>query len=97
MDFDPFFDLTHNYTDEPGPMNSPSLPVCLDFRGLAERHRTLSERGILTGRFAWSTPNCRFVSGIADSLVIGAKNTVNTASMAELAAGSRRAGRFAGP
>ena len=28
---DPFFNLTHNYTGEPEPLNSPRLPVCLNF------------------------------------------------------------------
>ncbi len=47
---------THNYTGESGPMNSLHLPVCLDFRGLAEGHRSLSERGIIAGKSARSTP-----------------------------------------
>ncbi len=47
---------THNYTGESGPLNSPRLPVCLDFRGLAEGHRSLSERGIIAGKSARSIP-----------------------------------------
>jgi hypothetical protein len=50
------FSLTHNYTGEPGPLNSPGLPVCLDSRGLAEAHRSLSERGIITAGTGRSTP-----------------------------------------
>ncbi len=30
----PFFDQTRNYTGEPGPLNSPCVPVCLDYWGL---------------------------------------------------------------
>ncbi len=56
---DPFFDLTHNYTGEPGPLNSPRLPVCLDYWGLAEGHRALSERGIIATRLARSTKYLR--------------------------------------
>ncbi len=56
MGSDPFFDLTHNYTGEAGPLNSPRVPVCLDFRGLAKGHRSLSERGIIAGKPARSTP-----------------------------------------
>jgi len=52
---DPFFDLTHNYTGEPGPLNSPRLPVCLDFWGLTEGHRSPSERGIIAAKPARST------------------------------------------
>ncbi len=65
---DPVFDLTYNYTGEPGPLNSPRLPVCLDFWGLAEGHRTLSERGIIAGKPARSTPyfqSCERVHPIA--------------------------------
>ena len=53
---DLLFDLTHNYTGESGPMNSPHLPVCLDFLGLTEGHRSLSERGIIAAKSARSTP-----------------------------------------
>ncbi len=53
---DPFSDLTHNYTDESGPLNSPRLPVYRDFLGLAEGHRAPSERGIIAGKSARSTP-----------------------------------------
>ncbi len=56
MGLTPFFDLTHNYTGESRPLNSPRLPVCLDFRGLAKGHRSLSERGIIAGKSARSTP-----------------------------------------
>jgi hypothetical protein len=52
---DPFLDLTHNYTGEPGPLNSPHLPVCLEFWDLAEGHCALSERGIITAKPARST------------------------------------------
>jgi len=52
----PEFNQTHNYTGESEPLNSPRLPVCLDFRGLAEGHRSLSERGIIAGKSARSTP-----------------------------------------
>ncbi len=97
MDSDPFFDLTHNYTDEPRPLNSPSLPVCLEFWGLAERHRALSERGIITGQFAWSILNCKFVRRVGDSLQFGAQITVKTACLAMQATGSVQPGRFAGP
>ena len=54
---DAFFDQTHNYTGEPGPLNSPRVPVCLDYWGLAEGHRALSERGIIAAKPARST-NC---------------------------------------
>jgi hypothetical protein len=47
---------THNYTGESEPLNSPRLPVCLNFRGLAEGHHSLSERGIIAGKSARSTP-----------------------------------------
>ena len=50
-----FFDLTANYTGEPGRLNSLHLPVCLDYWGLAEGHRALSERGIIATRLARST------------------------------------------
>ena len=52
---DPFFDQTHNYTGELGPLNSPREPVCLDYWGLAEEHRALSERGIIAAKLARST------------------------------------------
>ncbi len=55
-DLDDSVEQTHNYTGEYGPMNSLRLPVCLDFRGLAEGHRSLSERGIIAGKSARSTP-----------------------------------------
>ncbi len=54
---DHFFDQTHNYTGETGPLNSPRVPVCLDYWGLAEGHRALSERGIIAANLARST-NC---------------------------------------
>jgi len=43
----PFFDLTHKYTGEQGLNDSPRMPVCLDFRSLAEGHRSLSEQRII--------------------------------------------------
>lgn len=33
------------------------MPVCLNCRGLAEGHRSLSERGIIAARAGWSTNN----------------------------------------
>jgi len=53
---DPFSHLTHNYTGEPEPLHSPRLPVCLDFWGLTREHRAPSERGIIAGTPARSTP-----------------------------------------
>ncbi len=51
----PFFGLTHNYTGDWGPRDSPHLCKTLDFRGLAEAHRYLSERGIIAFRRPRST------------------------------------------
>ncbi len=55
-DPDDSVEQTHNYTGEAGPLNSPRVPVCHDFRGLAKGHRSLSERGIIAGKPARSTP-----------------------------------------
>ena len=46
----PLSDLTHNYTSNQGPRDSPHLYKTLDFLGLAEAHRYLSERGIIAAR-----------------------------------------------
>ena len=51
----PFFDQTHNYTGAEGPIDSPRMPVLLDFRGLAEGHRTLSEQRIIAANQGRST------------------------------------------
>jgi len=42
----PFFNQTHNYTGEQGPIDSPRVPVCWLW-SLAKGHRSLSERGII--------------------------------------------------
>jgi hypothetical protein len=57
MGLSPFFGLTHNYTGDPGLRDSPHLYKTLDFRGLAEAHRYLSERGIIAASRPRSTNN----------------------------------------
>ena len=52
-----FVRQTHNYTGQAGLIDSPRMPVCLDFRGLAEGHRSLSEQRIIAMESAWSTNN----------------------------------------
>ena len=57
----PFFDLTHNYTGDQGPRDSPHLYKKLDSQGLAEAHRYLSERGIIAAAAPRSTSNFKYL------------------------------------
>jgi hypothetical protein len=61
---DPFFGLTHNYTGDQGPRDSPHLYGILDIRGLAEAHRYLSERGIIATKGPRSTNNFKYLWSI---------------------------------
>jgi len=63
----PEFNQTHNYTGERGPIDSPAMPVCVNFRGLAEGHRSLSERGIIAAQARWSTNNSLYFRDAAIS------------------------------
>ncbi len=60
-----YAEQTHNYTGEQGLNDSPWMPVCLDFRGLAKGHRPLSERGIIAAKTARSTNNFNYLGSVA--------------------------------
>jgi hypothetical protein len=64
----PDSDRTHNYTGDSGPRDSPHPCETLDFWGLTEAHRYLSERGIITAMRPRSTNNFRYLEARGDSV-----------------------------
>ena len=55
-----FAERTHKYTGERGLIDSPRMPVRLDFRGLAKGHRSLSEQRIIATKAGPSTSNFNY-------------------------------------